>query len=159
MLQAGLINRLPRMIGVQSTNAPPLLKAFLNSDHKVKTLSSADSKISGINVPFTGEHALHAVRESGGCVAGVSDAQVFRMQERVAIEEGTWIEPVSAVPVSAVAELLETGAIKSQEKVVCIMSGAGFKDHTLASEKAEAVASDVPVPFDVQSILRQIKKH
>jgi threonine synthase len=157
LLQAGLIDRLPRMVGVQSTSASPLLQAFLNNDHKVKTLPSADSKISGINVPFTGEHALQAAIESGGSVAGVSDNIVFQMQKRVGVEEGLWIEPVSAVPVAALTDLLDSGVIKPEEKVVCIMSGAGFKDDKLAKEKAETVAKGEVVPFDVEVILLKAK--
>ena len=157
LLQAGLIKNLPRMVGVQSTSAPPLLKAFLNHDDKVQTLPSADSKISGINVPFSGEHALKAAKESGGSVAGVSDEDVFHMQERIAVEEGLWVEPVSAVPVAALTDLLNKGTITSKDKVICIMSGAGFKDDKLAREKAEAVVGDVPVPFDVEAILYQIR--
>lgn len=156
MIQAGLIEDPPRMVGVQSTSAPPLLKAFLNHDDTVKTLPAADSKISGINVPFTGEHALQVVKESQGSVAGVRDELVFQMQERVAVEEGLWIEPVSAVPVTALADLLDSGTITSKDKVVCIMSGAGFKDDKLAREKAATVAGDEPVPFDVEAILDQI---
>jgi threonine synthase len=157
LLQAGLIDRLPRMVGVQSTSASPLLQAFLNNDHKVKTLPSADSKISGINVPFTGEHALQAAIESGGSVAGVSDNIVFQMQKRVGVEEGLWIEPVSAVPVAALTDLLDSGVIRPEEKVVCIMSGAGFKDDKLAKEKAETVAKGEVVPFDVEVILLKAK--
>jgi threonine synthase len=156
MIQAGLIEDPPRMVGVQSTSAPPLLKAFLNHDDTVKTLPAADSKISGINVPFTGEHALQVVKESQGSVAGVRDELVFQMQERVAVEEGLWIEPVSAVPVTALADLLDSGTITSKDKVVCIMSGAGFKDDKLAREKAATVAGDEPVPFDAEAILDRI---
>jgi threonine synthase len=156
MIQAGLIEDPPRMVGVQSTSAPPLLKAFLNHDDTVKTLPAADSKISGINVPFTGEHALQVVKESQGSVAGVRDELVFQMQERVAVEEGLWIEPVSAVPVTALADLLDSGTITSKDKVVCIMSGAGFKDDKLAKEKASTVAGGVPVPFDAEAILDRI---
>jgi threonine synthase len=158
LLQTGIIQKLPRMMGVQSTSASPLLKAFLSNDSEVKTLPSADSKISGINVPFTGEHALQAARESGGSVAGVSDVDVFHMQERIAVEEGLWVEPVSAVPVAALADLLNKGTITSKERVVCIMSGAGFKDDNLARERAETVVKSEAVAFDVEAILALIKK-
>ena len=90
-------------------------------------------------------------------MAGVSDEDVFHMQERMAVEEGLWIEPVSAVPVAALADLLDAGTITSKDKVICILSGAGFKDDKLGREKAEAVVGDVPVPFDVEAILSQVK--
>ena len=86
--RAGVIDRLPRMIAVQSQQAPPLLQAFTADAERVPTLSYANSKISGINVPFTGDHALKAVRESSGVVVGVEDEAVFAMQRRLGQEEG-----------------------------------------------------------------------
>ena len=80
--RGGVISRLPRIAGVQSESAPPLLEAFRAGANRVPVLPYANSKISGINVPFTGEHALAAVKESGGTVAGVTDEAVFEMQKR-----------------------------------------------------------------------------
>ncbi|MEK9164908.1 MAG: pyridoxal-phosphate dependent enzyme, partial [Chloroflexota bacterium] len=78
--RAGVIAVPPRMLGAQSVSAPPLLEAFRAASARVPTLPYANSKISGINVPFTGDHALAAVRESGGAVVGVTDEDVFAMQ-------------------------------------------------------------------------------
>jgi threonine synthase len=156
--RAGLINRLPRLIAVQSLNAPPLLEAFRNRAARVSALTYANSKISGINVPFSGDHALAAVRESGGMVAGVSDEAVFIMQRRLALEEGLWVEPVSAAPLAALAELLAQGHIKAGERIVCILSGAGFKDASLAEAEVQAVGQREPVAFDVEAIVERAKQ-
>ena len=101
--RAGVVDRVPRMIGVQSLSAPPLLEAFRAGTPRVAPLPYARSRISGINVPFTGEHALAAVRESGGVVVGIDDADAFAMQARLGVEEGVWVEPASAAPVAALA--------------------------------------------------------
>lgn len=154
--QAGLIDKLPRMVAVQSLEAPPLLQAFQRGDPQVETLPYANSKISGINVPFTGEHALAAVRQSNGTVMGVTDEAVLAMQRRMALDEGLWIEPVSAAPLAALADLLAQGHIKAGERIVCILSGAGFKDTHLAAAEAELVGQQVPLPFDVAAIAAQV---
>jgi threonine synthase len=156
--RAGLIGKLPRMIGVQSEQAPPLLKAFRAGAEKVYTLPFANSKLSGLNVPFSGEHALAAIRESGGTAFGVADEDVFAMQRRVALTEGLWIEPVSAISIAALAGLLERGKINAGEKVVCVMSGAGFKDPYLAKEQSEVIAKKLPVTNDVNAIVESIQK-
>jgi threonine synthase len=156
LYQAGVVANLPRMHGVQSLSAPPLLEAMLtNADH-VATLSYANSKISGINVPFTGDHALMAVRESGGGVAGVSDDEILAMQRRIAMEEGLWIEPASAAPVAALENLLDLGAINAEERIVCIMSGAGFKDAKLAADEAQAIGEHGRVAFDVNAVAKAL---
>jgi threonine synthase len=155
--QAGVINRLPRLIAVQSLNAPPLLEAFRSGAKRVGTLPYANSKISGINVPFSGDHVLAAVRESEGLVIGVSDEAVLAMQRRLAIEEGLWAEPVSAAPLAALAELCTQGQIQAGERIVCILSGAGFKDTHLAEAEAQAIVQQEPVPFEVEAIVEQVR--
>jgi threonine synthase len=157
LLRAGVIDRLPRMIGVQSESAPPLLEAVRSGAQTVATLPYARSKISGINVPFTGDHALNAVRESGGTVVGIRDEGAFAMQRRLAIEEGIWVEPAGAAPVAALARLLETGEIRADERIVCVMSGAGFKDANLAAGDAERIGNQKTTPFDVGGVVEQIR--
>ena len=153
--RAGIIDRLPRLVAVQSVSAPPLLEAFKSGANRVATLPYANSKISGINVPFTGDHVLAAIRESGGMVIGVSDEDVFEMQYRIGVEEGIWVEPVSAAPLAALAELSDQGEIEPEEQIVCILSGAGFKDTHLAETQAQAVNQQTPIPFDVEAIVAE----
>lgn len=153
--RAGMIEKLPRLVAVQARQAAPLLAAFQSGADRVPTLASATSRISGINVPFSGEHVLKAVQESEGKVMAVSDEAVFEMQRRLAVEEGLWVEPVSAAPVTALAGLLTQGQIQAEERIVCIMSGAGFKDTSLA--ESLPVSPQTPVAFEVEAIMEQVK--
>jgi threonine synthase len=154
--QAGVINHLPRMIGVQSVNAPPLLEAVQTGAKTIATLPYAKSKISGINVPFTGDHALNAIYESGGTAVGVTDEAVWAMQRRMALEEGIWIEPAGAAPIASLVTLVEQGLVNADERVVCVMSGAGFKDATLAADQADSLGQQPTTPFDVGAVVEQI---
>lgn len=151
--RTGFIERLPRMIAVQSVSAPPLLQAFQTGADRVATLPSANSQISGINVPFSGDHALATVRDSGGTVVGVEDEAILAMQQRIAQEEGLWVEPVSAAPVAALPKLLAEGELRTGERIVCLMSGAGFKDTHLAAAEAQSISQQEPVEFDVEAIV------
>jgi threonine synthase len=156
--RAGMIPQLPRMVGVQSLSAPPLVEAFRKGLKRIETLPYANSKISGINVAFSGEHALQAIKASGGTVAGVPDEDAFEMQRRLALEEGIWAEPAAVVSVTALRSLVGGGWIKPHERVVCLLTGAGFKDSKLAEAEAEAISSQSPVPFDVKALVAQVHK-
>jgi threonine synthase len=156
--RAGMITHPPRMVGVQSISAPPLVEAFRKGLKRVETLPYANSKISGINVPFSGEHALQAIRDSEGTVVGVSDDDAFEMQRRLAIEEGVWVEPAAVVSVTALRSLVEQRWIKPHEKIVCLLTGAGFKDSKLAEAEAGAISRQNPVPFDVKAIVAEVRK-
>lgn len=150
--RAGVIQELPRMIGVQSISAPPLVEAFKARQNTVATLPYARSRISGINVSFTGNHALTAVRESGGLAVSVEDEEVLEMQRRMALEEGIWVEPAGAVPVSALPQLLAQHAIDSEQRIVCVLSGAGFKDTHLAEDTTAAIAQQATLPLELEAI-------
>jgi threonine synthase len=156
--RAGVIPKLPRIIGIQSEMAPPLLEAYRTGADKVPLLPNPRSRLSGLNVPFSGEHALLAVRESGGAMVGVQDDAVFDMQRRLATGEGLWIEPVSAVTLTVLPGLLDRGMIGADERIVCVMSGAGFKDPYLSLEQAEAVSAKTAVPHRVEAIVEAVKK-
>jgi len=156
--RAGLIPQLPRMVGVQSLRASPLVQAFRKGLKRVETLPFANSTISGINVAFSGEHALQAIRSSDGTVVGVSDEEAFDMQRRLALEEGIWVEPAAVVSVTSLRSLVEQGGIEPQERVVCLLTGAGFKDSKLAETEAQAISAQSPVPFDVNAIVAEVRK-
>jgi len=55
--------------------------------------------------------------------------------------------------VAALAQLLNEGHIRPDETVVCLLSGAGFKDASLAQPEAEAVSARPPLAFDVDAIV------
>jgi threonine synthase len=151
MKRAGMIQQLPRMVAVQSISAGPLLQAVRTGTERVSSLPSANSKISGINVAFTGDHALAAVRNSGGAAIGVKDEDVFDIQRRMGDEEGIWTEPAGAAPVAAISQLLSAGKIRKNERIVCILSGAGFKDSHLAEAEALEISQRKPIEFDVEA--------
>ncbi len=154
---AGVIAELPRMVAVQSRSAAPLLRAFEAGADEVPMLESANSQVSGINVAFSGAHALEAVRDSNGTVIGVSDEEIFEAQRRLAREEGVWVEPAGAAPVAAVPQLVRQGGLAQDgAPVVCILSGAGFKDQDRESESIEE-SLEVPASrFNAEEIIDRI---
>lgn len=156
--RAGLIDRLPRMVAVQSVAAAPLIRAYQAGADRVAAIDNPHSRLSGLNVPFTGEHALAAVRESKGTCIAVDDDEAFDMQARLAREEGVWAEPASSATVAALPHLLERGYVGPEETIVCFLSGAGWKDQELARAEAELLTSRAPVPFAAEEIAREAEK-
>jgi threonine synthase len=82
---------------------------------------------------------------------GVKDEDVFVTQRQIGVEEGIWTEPAGAAPVAATSELLSKGEICRDERVVCILSGAGFKDSSLAEAEALEISQRKPIEFDVEA--------
>ncbi len=144
------------MIAVQSQSAPPLLQSFNNQADHVTTLDYANSRVSGINVSFSGDHALATLSESEGLAVGVTDAEIFAHQKRLAEIEGVWVEPVGAVAIAAVKKLAQAGTLTTRTRMVCISSGAGYKDTSLAADEAATITALDPLSFDSAAIVASL---
>jgi len=92
--------------------------------------------ISGLQVAnvIDGHETLAECRASGGNGYLVDDQQIFAMQRRMAREEGVFSEPAGAVALAGAAEAARLGEIDLDSTVVCLVTGAGFKD-TAALER------------------------
>lgn len=158
LARMGRIRRPPRMIAVQAEQAAPLYRAFRDGAEQVPTLVAATSVASGINVPFSGDHALHAVRESGGTVGAVSDAGILQAQQQLATREGLWVEPAGAAPAALLSRLLEEDQLEPDEAAVCVLTGAGYKDPRLAREEARQLGRREPLPYDPELLLARARE-
>lgn len=74
-----------------------------------------------------GDRALQAIRASGGNAIGVSDDEALEAMDLLG-REGLFIEPSGAVALTALRRLVREGKVDPQERVVCVLTGSGFKD-------------------------------
>jgi threonine synthase len=114
----------PKMFGFQAEGASPLVLG-----HPVEHPETVASAIR-IGHPVRGEDALAAVKQSGGAIRAVSDAEILTAYRLLASKEGMFCEPASA---ASVAGLLKYGADGAQQ-IVCVLTGRGIKDPQTAIE-------------------------
>ena len=126
--RTGFIERLPQMIGVQSETASAIVDAA-NGDGKARE-GPAHTIADSINVgkPRDATMAVRAIRDSGGRGVKVSDEQIVAAIPTVARETGVFIEPAAAAAYAGFVKMCETGAIKSDERVLLMITGNGLKD-------------------------------
>lgn len=86
--------------------------------------------VSGLQVAtvIDGHQTLDACRRSGGNGYLIPDEEVFSRQQQLAREEGVFTEPAGAVALAGIASAAEKGEIDASSKVVCLVTGTGFKD-------------------------------
>jgi len=128
LYNAGVIEKRPRMIGVQPKGSAPLVSAFNRRENHVTPIAKATTVVTGLRTTFSGDHALKAVYESDGCAIEVDDRDTIRCKNRLARLEGIWIESSSAVTVAALPLLIESKFLDRYEKVICVLTGAGHKE-------------------------------
>lgn len=126
----GLIEKQPRLIGVQASGASAIVDSFLKGEKLVEPLSKVDTICSAIGVadPLDGLKALDAIYASNGMGVKISDKEALFAHNRLAAEEGLFVECSSAVTLAALSKCCRDGSIGKGEKVVCVLTGDGLKD-------------------------------
>ncbi|MEK6285140.1 MAG: threonine synthase [Acidobacteriota bacterium] len=126
--QIGFIDRLPQMIGVQSETASAIVDAA-NGDGIVRE-GPAHTMADSINVgkPRDATMAVRAIRESKGRGVKVSDDEIIAAIPQLARETGVFVEPAAAAAYAGFMELCESGALRSDERLLLMLTGNGLKD-------------------------------
>mgnify|MGYP005726942485 CR=1 FL=1 len=155
--QIGLIDRLPKMIGVQGENSAPLVHAWESGASQCQPQTAetiADSICVGI--PRDQIKALKAVRESGGRFVAVSDGEILDAISTLAKKVGVLAEPAGAAGMAGLKKMVEKGICGSQDSAVVVVTGHGLKDidGVLKSVDREAVLIENSLDH-VRQLLKQ----
>jgi threonine synthase len=123
---AGLIDRLPRMVAVQSEGCDPIVRGWENGDsvppRVVPTPTVADGII--VEIPVRGKEVLRAIRETGGRALRVGNEAILQARDAMA-KRGFMIEPTSAVPVVALPDV--RAELGPDAVLVVPLTGNGLK--------------------------------
>ena len=125
-LELRRVSRRPRLLGAQAAGAAPFVLG-----HPVETPETIATAIR-IGRPATWEPALEAVRDSGGMLRAVTDAEILDAYHSIARLEGIFCEPASAAGVAALRGSVAAGLVGAVEKCVAVLTGNGLKDPATA---------------------------
>ncbi|MEX6429617.1 MAG: threonine synthase [Ferrimicrobium sp.] len=139
--KAGIIDRVPRMYGVQAAGAAPIVKGAVVPEPE--TVATAIR----IGNPASWTLALRARDESGGAIMAATDEEILSAYILLARDEAVFCEPASA---ASVAGLLKTPVVPGSS-VVCVLTGNGLKD-------PDTAVSQVQVPKVVGTSMKEVAK-
>jgi len=139
----GLIDRLPRLIAVQSQKSSAVVDAVLSGKPvcSVEATTIADSI--SVDLPRDGEAAVKAVKESNGTGVLVSDEAILNSILTIARGAGVFAEPAGATAYAGLEKMRAEGNVGDDETVVCLVTGNGLKD----VKSAIRVAGN-PIPIE-----------
>lgn len=148
---AGRIARLPRMVAVQPLGCDGITQAW-QAGRAVEPILGCTSTISGLQLtaPPDGDLVLRALGESGGWATSVPDDATYAAQADLAGREGIFVEPAAAITLAALRADLASGRLRGDERVVCLLTGVGFKDAGALQRIADG---RVVQPIRVEEIL------
>ncbi|HBC47102.1 MAG TPA: threonine synthase [candidate division Zixibacteria bacterium] len=157
LLGLGLIDKLPRLYGIQAIGASPLVSAFVMDGEPI-ILSATETIADSISVgyPRDAAKALRAVRTTGGAMLAVTEEEILLAQRILAQNGGIFVEPAAAASYAGLLKLTESGQIDKDETTVVLLTGHGLKDIEAA---ATNIDTDIElISPDIDSIERKIRK-
>lgn len=128
LFKAGIISRLPRLIGVQAANCAPLATAWQENRDDIQASAQQETYAEGIAIrtPLRGKQILEAIRQTRGTLLTVSEPEIRESLEHMC-RKGFYIEPTSAATIAGVKKFLEQNFIENQQNLVTVFSGHGLK--------------------------------
>ncbi len=124
----GLVERTPRILGVQAEGAAPVTEAFRTGAPMSSMTPHTVADSIAVGVPRNWRKAVFAVRESGGAMINVSDDEILDSMRYCGRLTGIFAEPAAATAVAGLKRAVEEQVITRRSSVLAIISGNGLKD-------------------------------
>jgi threonine synthase len=122
--RAGVIERLPVLIGVQARACAPLWALLNYGRAGLAWVAEADTLAEGIRVtfPLRGDTLLQTLSQHQGTILAVDEDDILAGRKALAAM-GFYVEPTSAVVWNALAQVAD----QATEPVVLVLTGSGLK--------------------------------
>ena len=166
LVQLGLVDGLPRIIGVQARGCAPFVEAIRKQLSAEEALKSPWSgRIETIceaiadTIPLDARTAIPAITESKGTAIAVPDTDILKAQRELAALEGIFAEPSSCTVIAALNDLLNDGTLKRYEEILCVITGSGLKSIKKISKLLPESRMAKPSLDSVSKVVRETLLH
>lgn len=128
LYELGFIERIPKILGVQSTGCCPFVDAARENRDLIPAEENTLADSIAVGVPRNPKKALRAVSASNGAWIAVSDEDILAAMGILGRSEGVFGEPAGVTASAGVMRAVRQGIIKPNETVTTISTGSGLKD-------------------------------
>lgn len=124
--QVGMIDRMPRLIGVQASACSPLARLAGGEESASPDIASSSTLAEGIAIaqPVRGKQIIEAVRHTVGQFVTVTESEIVDALNQT-LRMGFFIEPTSAAAIAGVRKLIHS--IPPDAIIVSAFTGHGLK--------------------------------
>lgn len=124
--EAGVIKRIPKLVGIQTAACAPLYQAFKKGWKESLPIDKKETIAEGISIarPVRGNQILDAVRKTDGEILTVSEMEIGATLREMG-RMGHFIEPTSAATIAGLKKYLKKK--KKREIVISTLTGIGLK--------------------------------
>lgn len=136
MKRLGLIDRVPRLLGVQAEGARAIVTAFAANAELVPTETNTIADSIAVGTPRNWRRVISQIRKSEGTMIAVSDEEILDAMRFTARLGGVFGEPAGVASVAGVRRAIAEGIILPHESVLAVITGNGLKDIHSAKQAA-----------------------
>jgi threonine synthase len=125
LLQAGRIEAIPALVGVQARACAPLWAVSRYGAEGLGWVTEGETLAEGVRVrfPLRGDAVLRAVESSGGRFVAVDESEILPGRDEIS-RRGFYVEATSALVWNALAQVQGD----TPEPIVAILTGSGLKN-------------------------------
>ena len=128
LIDAGYIDRMPRLHAVQAANVMPITAGFMGLSWDKADMQPTMAGGISVAAPARGAQVVDVTRRANGAAVAVDEDEISAMQRALARDEGIFAEPTSAAAFAGIRRLMEDGVIAPGESVLVPVTGFGLKD-------------------------------
>jgi threonine synthase len=121
---AGLIERMPQMVGVQAFACAPLWALYRYGAAGLGWVSEGETIAEGVRVrfPMRGDTVMQMIAEQNGLLVAVDEVDILPGRDQLA-RMGFYVEPTSAIVWNALQQI----AAELLDPVAVVLTGSGLK--------------------------------
>jgi threonine synthase len=148
--QLGLIARCPKLVAVETQAAQPIAEKFGTGTPPTSQSSKTVATALLVREPPEVEFVVAAIKDSKGTAVVVEEEIMLQAQKDLAKSEGIFAEPSGAIVLGAAAHLVEQRVVDADERIVCVVTGAGLKD-------VKSARLGVPEPRTIGATVQELR--
>lgn len=156
LLELGLIEKIPKITGVQAAGSRPIYDAVVGGNERVAfgpANTIADSI--AVGAPRNWAKALRAIRKSEGTAVAVTDGEILAAIPELARKSGVFGEPAGVTGFAGFKRMAVDGGLGRDERIAIVVTGNGLKDIESAKK---SVGQAVKCPPDIDELTRRLQK-
>jgi threonine synthase len=135
----GVAAGVPRLLAVQAEGCQPLKVAWDTGGPILPYEPHTIADGIAVSVPISGGLALREVRESGGAVVTVGDAEMLHAMHQLASHAGILAEPAGAAGLAGLNAARESGLVDQDERAVVLVTGSALKTPQFLGSGRQAI--------------------
>jgi threonine synthase len=136
MKRLGMIDRVPRILGVQAQGARAMVDAFISGGELIPSETNTIADSIAVGTPRNWRRAIKQITLSEGAMLAVTDEEILEAMRVTARQGGVFGEPAGVTGMAGVKRAVEEGIIGSHESVLAVITGNGLKDIQSAKQAA-----------------------